>query len=69
MLRTLRRRFGDHPNLSHVDVGRAVDLRDPAMAFDGMHLTSAGNEKIAEQLIDPLLAVLSRVEVPPPPGR
>jgi len=53
----------------HVDVGRAVDLHDPAIAFDGMHLTAAGNAKVAEQLIDPMLAVLARVEVPTPPGR
>ena len=64
MLGMLRRRFADHPNLWHVDVGRAVDIRDPAIAFDGMHLTPAGNEKIAEQLVDPVLAVLARVEVP-----
>src|SRR5262249_32400473 len=68
MLSMLRRRFGDHPNLWHVDAGRAVDVRDPAIAFDGMHLTPAGNEKIAEQLVDPMLAVLARATPTPPSG-
>ena len=54
----------------HVDVGRAVDLHDPAIAFDGMHLTAAGNAKVAEQLVDPMLSVLARAEatLPSDPG-
>src|SRR5262245_30050958 len=69
MVSMLRRRFGDHPNLWHVDVGRAVDIHDPAVAFDGMHLTPAGNAKIAEQLVDPMLAVLARAGPNLPSGR
>lgn len=55
----LRRHPGDHPRVRYVDLGRGVvDLRDPALSYDGAHLTPAGNERIAEALIEPLLALL-----------
>jgi lysophospholipase L1-like esterase len=34
----------------YVDLGLAVDLDDPALSFDGLHLTAAGNARVADQL-------------------
>lgn len=54
----LQERFGDHPRLHYVNLGRTVDLRDPALAYDGMHFTALGNERIAESLVPLILEVL-----------
>ncbi len=58
MVGMLRERFGNHPRLHYVNLGRAVDLRDRTLAYDGMHLTAPGNERIAESLVQPILEVL-----------
>lgn len=57
MVAMLRERFGDHPRLRHVNLGRKIDLKDPALAYDGMHLTVRGNKRIAENLISPILEI------------
>ena len=54
----LRARYGDEPRVSHLDLGPAIDLRDPALAFDGMHLTTRGNAQLAEQLVAPVARIL-----------
>src|SRR5690606_31234432 len=43
LIAMLEREFGDDPGVVHVNLGRAVDLRDSALAYDGMHLTVEGN--------------------------
>ncbi|MEK6337263.1 MAG: SGNH/GDSL hydrolase family protein [Acidobacteriota bacterium] len=54
----LNRRFAGQTNLRYINLGRTVDLRDPALCWDGMHLTEAGNRKIAESLAQPILEML-----------
>ena len=54
----LRQRFPDHPRLRYVNLGQAVDLKDRTLAYDGMHLTAAGNERIAASLVPPILDML-----------
>lgn len=49
--------------VQYVDLGEAIDLRDGGMAFDGMHLTPEGNARIADRLVQPVLAAAS-VEPP-----
>ncbi|MBI1847334.1 MAG: SGNH/GDSL hydrolase family protein [Candidatus Rokubacteria bacterium] len=56
----LQRRFAGRPGWSHVDLGRAVDVREPAIAFDGMHLTGPGNAIIAARLVEPVTAAMDR---------
>lgn len=51
-------RFPADPRIVHVNLGRTVDLRDPMLAWDGMHLTAAGNRRIADSLIEPALRVI-----------
>jgi hypothetical protein len=41
--------------VKYVDLGPRVDLRDPALSFDHMHLTAVGNERVAEGLVEPVL--------------
>jgi lysophospholipase L1-like esterase len=52
------REFGNDPRVRTVNLGRAIDLRDPALAWDGMHLTAAGNARVADLLVSPVLSVL-----------
>jgi hypothetical protein len=51
----LARRFPDNSSLRYIDLGDAVDLRDRAFAYDGMHLTPNGNQRLAERLTGPVL--------------
>jgi len=55
-LRTmLEKRYSGNPKVRYVDLGDAVDLKDAALCYDGVHLTPRGNEIVAERLVDPLL--------------
>ena len=47
----LRARFPANPRLHFANVGRTVDLKEPALAYDGLHLTVRGNRIIAEALV------------------
>jgi hypothetical protein len=56
----LRRRFGDDRRVLHYDAGPIVDLSDPAISFDRMHLTALGNERVATALVEPVRALLTQ---------
>lgn len=56
----LRARFGAQPRVQHVNLGAVVDLHDTRLSYDGMHLTRAGNERIAEHLVGPVLGLLGQ---------
>jgi lysophospholipase L1-like esterase len=45
------------PCVQYANLGRAIDLKDRALAFDGMHLTEAGNEIVAARVEDPIQAL------------
>jgi lysophospholipase L1-like esterase len=53
----LQRRFAGNSRVRYLDLGGALNLADTAMAYDGMHLTAAGNEIIAERLVEPVSAI------------
>lgn len=60
-LRTmLAARFSHRPKFGYLNLGRTIDLRDPALCWDGMHLTEEGNRRIAEALVRPVLELLSQ---------
>ena len=40
------------PAVVHVNLGDAIDLTDERLAYDGMHLTGAGNAVIADALVE-----------------
>jgi hypothetical protein len=54
----LEARFGHDREVHYLDLGHEVDMHDPALAVDRVHLTDAGNQRIADRLreyIQPLL--------------
>ena len=50
--------FAHEPRVHYVNAGRAIDLHDRALCYDGMHLTPAGNRRVAAWLAPELLKVL-----------
>lgn len=55
----VRARFANRPQVVYLNLGRVVDLSDPSLCWDGMHLTEEGNRRIAEALVKPVLDLLS----------
>ncbi|MBZ5557750.1 MAG: hypothetical protein LAO77_10805 [Acidobacteriia bacterium] len=49
--RMLQARYGTDPRVSYLGLGDAIDLRDPELCWDGMHLTPRGNQIIARSLM------------------
>lgn len=56
----LNKRFEGQANLRYLNLGRAVDLGDRSLSWDGMHLTVEGNRRIADALIQPVLELMQR---------
>jgi lysophospholipase L1-like esterase len=56
----LTKRFAGQARLRYLNLGRTVDIRDPSLSWDGMHLTGEGNRRIAEALTQPILEMLQR---------
>ena len=58
----LERRFAGDRRVRYVNLGEAVNLADPQLSFDGMHLTAAGNRPVAAALVAPVMemAALAR---------
>lgn len=54
----LSRRFAGDSRVRYVNLGRLLDLRDPHVAYDGIHLVAAGNEQVAQALLPTLLEML-----------
>lgn len=54
----LEARYPANSNIAYADFGLAIDVTDPSVAFDGMHLTEKGNRSVAEQLVDPVRQLL-----------
>jgi lysophospholipase L1-like esterase len=50
----VRAGYGHNGRVAHLDLGWALDVRDRALAFDGMHLTAPGNAVIADRLTEPV---------------
>jgi hypothetical protein len=59
-LAMLHSRFADDSRLRFVNLGRAIDLKDRSIAFDGLHLNAQGNAMIADQLVAPVLDLIHR---------
>ena len=58
-------RFADTPRVRFVDVSQAVDLSDPDVSFDGMHLSVDGNRIVAKRLVEPVHAAAGLVRGTP----
>jgi hypothetical protein len=64
MIGMLRERFGRDPGVVHVHVGRAIDLRDSPLSYDGMHLTAEGNALVAQAFVEPVLRIAAMLDRP-----
>jgi len=53
----LRVVYRDDARVHYVNMGKAVDLADPALCYDGVHLTAAGNRQLAQHLAPEILEV------------
>lgn len=51
-------RFGSDRGVRYVNLGSLLNLRDREVAFDGLHLAAHANERVAAQLVQPVLMVL-----------
>jgi hypothetical protein len=56
----LARRFGSDRDVKYVNLGDAVDLENPHLSFDHMHLRAEGNTRLASQLVEPVLEMAAR---------
>ena len=51
----VKRRFGGDAAIRYVGLGDQIDLENPKLAFDHMHLTEAGNRAAGALLVQPVL--------------
>lgn len=58
MVEYLRKRIADPTRLRFANLGPTLDLHDRTLAYDGIHLTVAGNLQIARNLVDTVRASL-----------
>ncbi len=56
----LAERYRTDPGVRPVDLGGALSLKDPALCWDGAHLTREGYAVIAESLVQPVQAAMSQ---------
>ncbi len=47
----LTRQFGGDSRVRYVNLGRLLDIRDPHVAYDGLHLVATANRRVAEALL------------------
>ena len=50
----LQARYAGAADFRYVNLGDAIDLANPHMSFDGMHLTNEGNRRLAARLAAPV---------------
>jgi hypothetical protein len=56
----LARKFSTDTRVQYVNLGGSVDVSDPELSFDRMHLTASGNDRIAAALAGPASAMAAR---------
>ena len=57
----LAAQFSNNTRVGYVNLGDAVDLNNPTLCYDTMHLTPAGNNEIARHLIKPVVELMPDV--------
>ena len=60
MAAMIERRFGGEPRVAYVNLGPTVDLENPSLSYDHMHLTAAGNAIVADALVEPVVRMAAR---------
>ena len=51
-------RFRSDRRVQYINIGRSVMSHDPAMSWDGVHLTARGNQTIADNMVDLMYRVI-----------
>lgn len=54
----LAQRFAGDRRVRYVNMGRTIDMRDRAQSVDGTQLTAAGNQVVAENLVDAMFEAI-----------
>ena len=57
LIAMLDRSYGNNGNVRHLNLGEVLSLDDLTYAWDGMHLTAAGNDLVATRLVSPVLSM------------
>jgi hypothetical protein len=60
MATMVQQRFNGDTRVRYVNLGEAVALDDRRLSFDRMHLTAAGNERIASALVDSVIQMAAQ---------
>ena len=60
MAAMLDRRYPGDPRVRYVNLGDTLDLSDPTLSFDRMHLTAVGNERAAAGFVRPVLEMAAQ---------
>ena len=58
MANMLARRFSGDPRVRYVNLGRALNIRDTSLVYDGLHLVARGNQILADALAPTLLEMI-----------
>jgi hypothetical protein len=58
--RFLARKFGGAQDVKYVDLGEVVDLEDPHLSFDHMHLRAEGNTRVAAAFVPAVMDMAAR---------
>jgi formylglycine-generating enzyme required for sulfatase activity len=69
MAEYLRKRFPDRARLHFAIPGTSINLADPALTLDGMHLSAAGNAVLAQNLVEAVRDALATSVGRPDPER
>jgi hypothetical protein len=51
----VRARYSHNARVRYVDLGRVIDMGDSSIAYDGLHLVAAGNDRVAAGLVDSIV--------------
>jgi len=57
MSTTLLIRYQGNPRVQYANAGTAVDISDPVVGYDHMHLTAPANAVVAAHLVEPIRAL------------
>jgi hypothetical protein len=57
LIAMLNRSYWGNGNVRHINFGEILSLDDLEFAWDGMHLTAAGNDVVATGLVEPVLSM------------
>lgn len=58
----LQRNFSGNPLVAWADLSQAINLEDPQMTFDAMHLSPGANALVADGFVEPVLAATSAIK-------